>query len=311
MHASRNSARPGSKIGRRSWNSNATPLSPYRVIRDLMASVDVANTVITHDAGSPRDELSPFWQTTAPHTYIGWGKTTQLGYGLGLAMGAKIANPEKLCINVWGDAAIGMTGMDFETAARVQDPGAFHPFQQFLDGDGKPDHEVVDGQISLHRHLRQLRGVRQSAWRLWRAHHRAGRYRSGDQARHQGNARRHSPRCSNSSRRPKRSIRPSATPITRDPTLMIRFGIGGWTFKEWRGTFFPKDVPAKRELEFASAQAHDDRDQRHVLSHANAGELREMVRRDAGGFRLFGQGAALHCRQEGARRNRRADRCVS
>ena len=48
-------------------------------------------------------------------SYIGWGKTTQLGMGLGLAMGAKLAKPDKLCINLWGDAAIGFTGMDFET----------------------------------------------------------------------------------------------------------------------------------------------------------------------------------------------------
>lgn len=103
-------------------SSDEIPLSPYRVIRDLLATVDVANTIITHDAGSPRDQLSPFWQTTAPMTYIGWGKTTQLGYGLGLAMGAKLAQPEKLCINVWGDAAIGFTGMDFETAVRERIP---------------------------------------------------------------------------------------------------------------------------------------------------------------------------------------------
>lgn len=55
-------------------------------------------------------------------TYLGWGKTTQLGYGLGLAMGAKLAAPDKLCINVWGDAAIGFTGMDFETAVRERIP---------------------------------------------------------------------------------------------------------------------------------------------------------------------------------------------
>jgi thiamine pyrophosphate-dependent acetolactate synthase large subunit-like protein len=102
--------------------SEATPLSPYRVIWDLLHTVDVANTVITHDAGSPRDQLSPFWETTAPLSYIGWGKTTQLGYGLGLAMGAKLAEPEKLCVNVWGDAAIGFTGMDFETAVRERIP---------------------------------------------------------------------------------------------------------------------------------------------------------------------------------------------
>jgi acetolactate synthase-1/2/3 large subunit len=102
--------------------ANSTPLSPYRVIWDLLHTVDVANTIITHDAGSPRDQLSPFWTTETPLTYIGWGKTTQLGYGLGLAMGAKLAAPDKLCINVWGDAAIGFTGMDFETAVRERIP---------------------------------------------------------------------------------------------------------------------------------------------------------------------------------------------
>ena len=102
--------------------SEGMPLSPYRVIWDLLHTVDVANTIITHDAGSPRDQLSPFWEATAPLGYIGWGKTTQLGYGLGLAMGAKLVHPDKLCINLWGDAAIGFTGMDFETAVRERIP---------------------------------------------------------------------------------------------------------------------------------------------------------------------------------------------
>lgn len=102
--------------------SDAVPMTPYRVIWDMLHTVDVANTIITHDAGSPRDQLSPFWQSVAPLSYIGWGKTTQLGYGLGLAMGAKLAKPDKLCINVWGDAAIGFTGMDFETAVRERIP---------------------------------------------------------------------------------------------------------------------------------------------------------------------------------------------
>ena len=102
--------------------SNETPISPYRVIWALQQAVDPDNTIITHDAGSPRDQLSPFWTSTRPLSYIGWGKTTQLGYGLGLAMGAKLARPDALCINVWGDAAIGFTGMDFETAVRERMP---------------------------------------------------------------------------------------------------------------------------------------------------------------------------------------------
>ena len=102
--------------------SSGTPLSPYRVLWDLQKTVDIDNTIITHDAGSPRDQLVPFWKSTQPLSYIGWGKTTQLGYGLPLAMGAKLVHPDKLCINVWGDAAIGFTGMDFETAVRERLP---------------------------------------------------------------------------------------------------------------------------------------------------------------------------------------------
>ncbi len=102
--------------------NNETPINPYRVLWELNEMVDKDNTIITHDAGSPRDQITPFWEATTPLSYIGWGKTTQLGYGLGLAMGAKLAHPDKLCINVWGDAAIGFTGMDFETAARERIP---------------------------------------------------------------------------------------------------------------------------------------------------------------------------------------------
>jgi thiamine pyrophosphate-dependent acetolactate synthase large subunit-like protein len=116
--------------GREKWlaewkpklTSDETPINPYRVVWDLLHTVDPKNTIITHDAGSPRDQIVPFWVSEEPLSYIGWGKSTQLGYGLGLAMGAKLARPEKLCINYWGDAAIGFTGMDFETAVRERIP---------------------------------------------------------------------------------------------------------------------------------------------------------------------------------------------
>ena len=98
--------------------SDEMPINQYRVIRDLMHTVDRDNVIITHDSGSPREQLLPFWETTASGSYMGWGKSTQLGYGLGIIMGAKLAAPDKLCVNVMGDAAMGMTGMDIETAAR-------------------------------------------------------------------------------------------------------------------------------------------------------------------------------------------------
>ena len=103
-------------------DSDEVPLNQYRVIRDLMRTVDRDGVIVTHDSGSPREQKLPFWETTAPGSYRGWGKSTQLGYGLGITMGAKLAAPDKLAMNIMGDAAIGMTGMDIETAARNRIP---------------------------------------------------------------------------------------------------------------------------------------------------------------------------------------------
>lgn len=102
--------------------SDEVPINPYRVIRELENAVDVGNTIITHDSGYPRDQLVPMWKPTAPRGYLGWGKSTQLGYGLGLALGAKLAAPEKQVINLMGDAAFGMAGLDLETAVRAEIP---------------------------------------------------------------------------------------------------------------------------------------------------------------------------------------------
>lgn len=98
--------------------SEEVPLNPYRIAKELMNMVDRDNTIVTHDSGSPREQLVPFWETTKPRAYMGWGKSTQLGYGLGLSIGAKLAAPNKLCVNFMGDCAIGMVGMDIETAVR-------------------------------------------------------------------------------------------------------------------------------------------------------------------------------------------------
>jgi thiamine pyrophosphate-dependent acetolactate synthase large subunit-like protein len=102
--------------------SDEIPINPYRVVWDLMQAVDQTQTIVTHDSGNPRDQVLPFYEAITPHGYIGWGKSTQLGYGLGLILGAKMAAPEKLAVNIMGDAAFGMAGMDFETAAREQIP---------------------------------------------------------------------------------------------------------------------------------------------------------------------------------------------
>jgi acetolactate synthase-1/2/3 large subunit len=102
--------------------SDTVPINPYRVIWELMRTIPPSEAIVTHDAGSPRFQIMPFYRSDGPRTYLGWGKSHQLGTGLGLAIGAKLAAPEKVCINFMGDAAFGMTGLDFETAVRSDLP---------------------------------------------------------------------------------------------------------------------------------------------------------------------------------------------
>jgi acetolactate synthase I/II/III large subunit len=102
--------------------SDEVPITPYRIIWEFMHAVNPAQAIVTHDSGSPRDQLIPFYRATTPRSYIGWGKSHALGTGLGLIMGAKLAAPDKFCVNFMGDAAFGMTGLDFETAVRCGIP---------------------------------------------------------------------------------------------------------------------------------------------------------------------------------------------
>jgi acetolactate synthase I/II/III large subunit len=102
--------------------SDEEPINPYRVVWDLMHTVDLDSVILTHESGSIREQMVPFWEARRPRSFIGWGKSTQLGYSLGLAMGAKLAAPEKEVIHVMGDAAFGMVGMDVETAVRAHIP---------------------------------------------------------------------------------------------------------------------------------------------------------------------------------------------
>jgi thiamine pyrophosphate-dependent acetolactate synthase large subunit-like protein len=102
--------------------SDEEPINPYRAVWDLMHTVDLDNVIVTHESGSIREQMVPFWEARRPRSFIGWGKSTQLGYSLGLAMGAKLAAPEKDVVHVMGDAAFGMVGMDVETAVRAHIP---------------------------------------------------------------------------------------------------------------------------------------------------------------------------------------------
>jgi thiamine pyrophosphate-dependent acetolactate synthase large subunit-like protein len=131
--------------------SDEVPINPYRVVGDMMRVLDRKETIISHDAGSPRDQLLPFWECLVPGGYIGWGKTTTLGGSLGFAMGAKLANPDKTCVSFMGNAAFGMVGMDFETAVREKIPILVILINNSVLGGYQRFHPVASERYNLNR----------------------------------------------------------------------------------------------------------------------------------------------------------------
>jgi acetolactate synthase-1/2/3 large subunit len=54
--------------------SDEVPINPYRVIWEMEKTLDHDTTIVTHDAGRPRDQMMPFYSGTVPHSYIGWAR---------------------------------------------------------------------------------------------------------------------------------------------------------------------------------------------------------------------------------------------
>jgi hypothetical protein len=86
------SRQPGQEVARlregwlETWKAKLTskerPINPYRVISEFMNVVDPKDAIVTHDSGSPRDQILPFYMATHPRGYIGWGKSHQLAESL-------------------------------------------------------------------------------------------------------------------------------------------------------------------------------------------------------------------------------------
>ena len=98
--------------------SNEVPMNPYRVCWDLAHLIDRRNTILLHDAGTARVYIAHHYETLFPNGFLGFGGTSSMGWSTPAAMGVKLAHPDKVVVNVTGDGAFGMTGMEIETAAR-------------------------------------------------------------------------------------------------------------------------------------------------------------------------------------------------
>jgi thiamine pyrophosphate-dependent acetolactate synthase large subunit-like protein len=98
--------------------SNEKPINPYRVIGDLMKVLDPKASFVTADSGNTRDQTSTVYEAHIPRGHLGWGNVSTLGFSLAGAMAAKLAFPDRQCVNITGDAGVCYMMGSFEAAAR-------------------------------------------------------------------------------------------------------------------------------------------------------------------------------------------------
>jgi thiamine pyrophosphate-dependent acetolactate synthase large subunit-like protein len=98
--------------------SHEKPINPYRVYGDLMKILDPKSSFVTGDSGNTRDQISTVYEAQIPRGYLGWGNVSTLGYSLAGALGAKLAYPDRQCVNITGDAGVSYMMGNFEAAAR-------------------------------------------------------------------------------------------------------------------------------------------------------------------------------------------------
>ena len=103
---------------RPAMDSDEEPINPYRVIGDLMKTLDPQNSFVTGDSGHVRDQLSTVYQSEIPRGFLGCGNVSTLGFSLAGAVGAKLAYPERQCVNITGDAGVAYMMGNFEAVAR-------------------------------------------------------------------------------------------------------------------------------------------------------------------------------------------------
>jgi len=102
-------------------NSDATPIHPLRLCRELRDFIDEETTTIA-DGGDIASYGGRVINVARPGYWLDAGPMGTLGAGTGFALAAQIARPGQRVLILHGDGAFGLNGMEFESMARQNIP---------------------------------------------------------------------------------------------------------------------------------------------------------------------------------------------
>ncbi len=93
---------------------------PY-VIEEI-DRVTKGEAIISTDVGQHQMWAAQYYRYTQPRTFLSSGGLGTMGYGLGACIGAKMGQPDKICINIAGDGCFRMNMNELATASRYNIP---------------------------------------------------------------------------------------------------------------------------------------------------------------------------------------------
>ena len=89
---------------------------------EKLSDMDKGNFILSTEVGQHQMWTAQYFNFKTPRTLISSGGLGTMGFGLGAAIGAKVANPEKTVFNIAGDGSFGMNCNEFATAVKYNIP---------------------------------------------------------------------------------------------------------------------------------------------------------------------------------------------
>ncbi|MBN1482147.1 biosynthetic-type acetolactate synthase large subunit [candidate division KSB1 bacterium] len=101
--------------------NGGSSISPQYVIEQV-EKVANRETIITTEVGQNQMWAAQFYKYTKPRTFLSSGGLGTMGYGFPAAIGAQVAHPDKLVVDIAGDGSIQMNIQELATAVLYHIP---------------------------------------------------------------------------------------------------------------------------------------------------------------------------------------------
>jgi acetolactate synthase-1/2/3 large subunit len=105
-----------------SYDRDASTVKPQYVVEELCSQTKGQRTIVTTGVGQNQMWTAQFYKFGRPRQFLSSGGLGTMGYGLPAAIGAQIARPDDIVIDIDGDHSFNMTMTELATAVEHKLP---------------------------------------------------------------------------------------------------------------------------------------------------------------------------------------------